>query len=285
MVHSIVTCRNVSELRARVAEWRRAGESVGLVPTMGALHEGHLALVRHAQADNRRCIVTLFVNPTQFGPNEDLTAYPRDEAADRDKLAALGVDLLFAPGIAEMYAPDAATTVTVARLTEHLCGPFRPGHFAGVATIVTKLLLQSLPDTAYFGEKDYQQLQVIRRLARDLDIPVRIVGVPTVRDADGLASSSRNAYLSPNERAAALALPRTLTAIAQRLALSPTEVAKQTAWGRDRLSAAGFSKIDYVEVCDTASLQPIAEVRGPARVFAAAWMGRTRLIDNVAIQP
>jgi pantoate--beta-alanine ligase len=283
MVHSIDTCRSVSELRARVAEWRKAGESVGIVPTMGALHDGHLALVRRAQADNRRSIVTLFVNPTQFGPNEDLTAYPRDEAADRDRLAALGVDLLFAPGIAEMYAPDAATTVIVARLTEHLCGPFRPGHFAGVATIVTKLLLQSLPDTAYFGEKDYQQLQVIRRLARDLDIPVRIVGVPTVRDADGLALSSRNAYLSPNERAAALALPRTLAIIAERLAHSPHDVARQTAWGRDQLSAGGFTKIDYVEVCDAESLQPLVRARGPARVFGAAWMGRTRLIDNLPL--
>jgi len=285
MSHSIVICRSVSELRARVAEWRKAGETIGLVPTMGALHEGHLALVRRAQADNRRCIATLFVNPTQFGPSEDLAAYPRNELADRDKLSALGVDLLFAPGVTEMYAPDAATTVSVARLTDHLCGPFRPGHFAGVATIVTKLLLQSLPDAAYFGEKDYQQLQVIRRLARDLDIPVRIVGVPTVRDANGLALSSRNAYLSPNERAAAMALPRTLNAIAERLARSPKEVAKQTAWGRDQLHAAGFSKIDYVEVCDVESLQPIAEVREPARVFAAAWMGRTRLIDNVPVQP
>jgi pantoate--beta-alanine ligase len=285
MNHSIVTCRSVSELRARVAAWRRAGETIGLVPTMGALHEGHLALVRGAQADNRRCIVTLFVNPTQFGPNEDLAAYPRTEAADRDKLSALGADLLFAPGAGEMYAPDAATTVTVARLTDHLCGSFRPGHFAGVATVVTKLLLQSLPDAAYFGEKDFQQLQVIRRLARDLDIPVRIVGVPTVRDADGLALSSRNAYLSPNERAAALALPRTLSAIAERLRRSPKTVAQQTAWGRDQLSAAGFTRIDYVAVCDAESLQPIAEAMPPARVFAAAWMGRTRLIDNVPIQP
>ena len=282
---SIVTCRSVSELRARVAEWRGHGESIGLVPTMGALHEGHLALVRRAQADNRRCVVTLFVNPTQFGPSEDLSAYPRNESADRDQLAALGVDLLFAPGVAEMYAPDAATTVTVARLTDHLCGPFRPGHFAGVATVVTKLLLQSLPDAAYFGEKDYQQLQVIRRLARDLDIPVRIVGVPTVRDSDGLALSSRNAYLSANERAAALALPRTLNAIAERLSQSPKDVAQQTAWGRDELIAAGFSKIDYVEVCDAESLQPVDEATGSARVFGAAWMGRTRLIDNVAIHP
>jgi pantoate--beta-alanine ligase len=284
MAHTIVTCRSVSELRARVAEWRKGGETVGLVPTMGALHEGHLALVRSAQADNRRCIATLFVNPTQFGPSEDLTAYPRDEAADRDKLAGLGVDVLFAPGVAEMYAPDAATTVTVGRLTDHLCGPFRPGHFAGVATIVTKLLLQSLPDAAYFGEKDYQQLQVIRRLARDLDIPVRIVGVPTVRDADGLALSSRNIYLSPNERAAAMALPRTLGTIAERLARFPKEVAEQIAWGRDQLRAAGFTKIDYVEVCDAETLQPVTEVRGATRVFAAAWMGRTRLIDNVSVQ-
>jgi len=285
MSHAIITCRSVSELRARIAPWRKAGETIGLVPTMGALHEGHLALVRGAQADNRRSIVTLFVNPTQFGPAEDLTAYPRNETVDRDKLAALGVDLLFAPDVAEMYAPDAATTVTVARLTDHLCGPFRPGHFAGVATIVTKLLLQSLPDAAYFGEKDYQQLQVIRRLARDLEIPVRIVGVPTVRDAAGLALSSRNAYLSPNERAAGLALPRTLNTIAERLARSPKDVAQQTAWGRDQLGAAGFSKIDYVEVCNAESLQPLDEAKGPARVFAAAWMGRTRLIDNVAIQP
>ena len=285
MDQSVATCRSVSELRARVADWRGSGETIGLVPTMGALHEGHLALVRRAQADNRRCIVTLFVNPTQFGPSEDLTAYPRNEAADRDKLAALGVDALFAPGVDEMYAPDAATTVTVARLTDHLCGPFRPGHFAGVATVVTKLLLQSLPDAAYFGEKDYQQLQVIRRLARDLDIPVRIVGVPTVRDAYGLALSSRNAYLSPNERTAALALPRTLNAIAERLSRSPKDVTQQTAWGRDELTAAGFTKIDYVEVCDAESLQPIAEARTPARVFAAAWMGRTRLIDSVPIQP
>jgi pantoate--beta-alanine ligase len=284
MSPSIAICRSVSELRARVAAWRKAGETIGLVPTMGALHEGHLALVRRAQADNRRCIATLFVNPTQFAPTEDLAAYPRNETVDRDKLAALGVDLLFAPDVAEMYAPDAATTVTVARLTDHLCGPFRPGHFAGVATIVTKLLLQALPDAAYFGEKDYQQLQVIRRLARDLDIPVRIVGVPTVRDADGLALSSRNAYLSPNERTAAMALPRTLNAIAERLARSPKDVAQQTAWGRDQLSAAGFSKIDYVDVCDAESLQSIAEVRGATRVFAAAWMGRTRLIDNVSVQ-
>jgi len=284
MAADILTVRAVAALRARVSDWRRAGESMGLVPTMGALHEGHLALVRRAQADNRRCIVTLFVNPTQFGPAEDLAAYPRTEASDSEKLSKLGADLLFAPAVAEMYAPDAATTVTVAGLTEHLCGPFRPGHFAGVATVVTKLLLQALPDAAYFGEKDFQQLQVIRRLARDLDIPVRIVGVPTVRDAEGLALSSRNAYMTAPDRAAALALPRTLSSIADRLAQAPGDVATQIAWGREQLKNAGFGRIDYVEVCDAETLQPVAEITGPARVFAAAWMGRTRLIDNWPVQ-
>lgn len=284
MTAGVTTVRSIAELRRIVAGWRQTADSVGLVPTMGALHEGHLALVRRAQADNRRCIVTLFVNPTQFGPNEDLAAYPRTEAVDRDKLEALGVDLLFAPAPSEMYAADATTTVSVARLTEHLCGPFRPGHFAGVATIVTKLLLQSLPDAAYFGEKDYQQLQVIRRLVRDLDVPVRIVGVPTVRSADGLALSSRNAYLSPAERAMAVALPRTLTAMADSLARVPGEVAAQVAWGRNQLQSAGFSRIDYVEVCDAEELQPVAKVQGFARVFGAAWIGRTRLIDNFPIQ-
>jgi len=280
----ITTIRRVSELRVLVAGWRKADHTVGLVPTMGALHEGHLALVRQAKADCRRVIVTLFVNPTQFGPNEDLAAYPRNEAADRDKVAALGADALFAPGVEEMYGPDAATTVSVAGLTEHLCGPFRPGHFAGVATVVTKLLLQSLPDAAYFGEKDFQQLQVIRRLARDLDIPVRIVGVPTVRDADGLALSSRNAYLSAEERRDAAAMPRMLTAIAGHLAQHPDDVGGQVAWGREALRAAGFGKIDYVEVCDSETLQPVSRVSGPARVFAAAWLGRTRLIDNMPVQ-
>jgi pantoate--beta-alanine ligase len=267
MSQPIVTSRSVSDLRARVAEWRKAGESIGLVPTMGALHEGHLALVRSAQAENRRCIATLFVNPTQFGPNEDLAAYPRTEAADRDKLAALGVDLLFAPAASEMYAPDAATTVTVARLTDHLCGPFRPGHFAGVATVVTKLLLQSLPDAAYFGEKDYQQLQVIRRLARDLNIPVHIVGVPTVRDADGLALSSRNVRLSPDERKRARAIPAALRAglAAHRSGGDPISATRAALSGLD---------IDYVG---------LAPFPGGPTLVVAVRAGTTRLIDNVPV--
>jgi pantoate--beta-alanine ligase len=283
MAESLAVCRTVAELRARIAAWRKADETVAIVPTMGALHDGHLQLVRRAKADCRRVLVTIFVNPTQFGPNEDLAAYPRDEAGDRDKLALLGVDLLFAPDVEEMYPPGFATMVSVGGLTEHLCGPFRPGHFAGVATVVTKLLLQALPDAAYFGEKDFQQLQVIRRLTRDLDVPTRIIGVPTVRDANGLALSSRNRYLISGERAMAIALPRTLETMARRLAKSHAEVADAIAWGRQQLEAAGFTKIDYVEVCDAETLQPVTEITGACRVFAAAWIGRTRLIDNMPI--
>jgi pantoate--beta-alanine ligase len=283
MAAAIATCRTVGDLRSFVAQWRRAGETIGLVPTMGSLHDGHLELVRRARAECRRTVVSLFVNPTQFGANEDLAAYPRDEAGDRDQLQRLGVDVLFAPEVAEMYPPGFATTVSVGGLTDHLCGPRRPGHFAGVATVVAKLLLQSQADAAYFGDKDFQQLQVIRRLALDLDIPTRIVGVPTVRDADGLALSSRNRYLAAGERSIAIALPRTLAAIARRLAGAPAEVAEAVAWGRARLRDAGFAKIDYVEVCDAETLQPVRAVAGSCRVFAAAWIGRTRLIDNMPI--
>ncbi len=279
----VPTVRQIADLRAAIAGWRQAGDSVGLVPTMGALHEGHLALVRRAQTECKRVVATLFVNPAQFAPYEDLAAYPRDEAADQDKLTMLGVDLLFAPDVAEIYPAGFATTVSVAGLTEQLCGPHRPGHFAGVATIVTKLLLQALPDAAYFGEKDFQQLQAIRRLARDLDIPARIAGVPTVRDANGLALSSRNRYLSSSERASAVALPRMLETVARRLAKAPDEVEDAVARGREQLEQAGFARIDYIAVCDEETLQPVARITAPSRVFAAAWLGRTRLIDNMPI--
>ncbi len=275
--------RTIADLRATVAAWRRSNESIGIVPTMGALHDGHLSLAAHSRADNKRTIATLFVNPTQFGPQEDLAAYPRDEAADLAKLEAANVEALYAPSVGEMYPQGFATTVTVAGLTEHLCGPHRPGHFAGVATVVSKLLLQSTPDRAYFGEKDFQQLQVIRRMAADLDIPVQIVGVPTVREADRLALSSRNRYLSAEDRANAAALPRMLADIAERLRKEPGAVARELAWGIDQLEDAGFRKIDYIEVCDEATLQPTRKVTAPSRVFAAAWLGRTRLIDNWAI--
>src|SRR5262245_1086901 len=276
----ITVVRTVADLRALVAKWRMTGDSIGLVPTMGALHDGHMSLVARSRAENKRTIATLFVNPTQFGPKEDLAAYPRDETADLAMLQNAKVDALYAPSVAEMYPAGFATTVTVTGLTEFLDGPHRPGHFAGVATVVSKLLLQAAPDRAYFGEKDFQQFQLIRRLTADLDIPVQIVGVPTVRDADGLALSSRNRYLSKDERAQAAALPRTLKEIAERLRKEPDAVAKHIAWGHAQLEAAGFQKVDYVDVCDEALLQPVTRITSPSRVLAAAWLGRTRLIDN-----
>ena len=274
--------RRVAELRAAVGRFRAAGETVALVPTMGALHDGHLALVRAGQRLCRRTIATIFVNPTQFGPQEDLRSYPRDEAGDIAKLVAVGADALFAPALEEIYPPGFSTTVTVARLSEGLCGDFRPGHFAGVATVVAKLLLQAMPDVALFGEKDYQQLQVIKRLARDLDIPARIVGVATVREPDGLALSSRNAYLSPAERRAAPLLFRVLTAIAERLSAG-AEAAPLLAEGRLRLADAGFAPLQYLEVRDAETLEPLDRADRPARVFAAAYLGKTRLIDNVPV--
>ena len=280
---ALPTVRTVVELRSAIASWRRTGQTVALVPTMGALHAGHLSLLELAHARCQRIAVSLFINPTQFGPKEDYAAYPRDEAADAAKLAAAGADLLYAPAVSEMYPEGFATQVTVRRLTEHLCGPYRPGHFEGVATVVTKLLLQSLPDAAVFGEKDWQQLQVIRRLARDLDIPVAIAGAPTMREADGLAMSSRNAYLSPSERAIAASLNRELRELAQAVVRGePCRAAEEHALRV--LLENGFTSVDYVTVADAETLQPIERIgKLPARAFAAAWLRRTRLIDNVAI--
>ena len=276
----ITVVRTIADLRAAATNWRKRGDSIGLVPTMGALHDGHMSLVARSRADNKRTIATLFVNPTQFGPTEDLSAYPRDENADLAMLQDARVDALYAPSVTEMYPAGFATTVAVTGLTDYLDGPHRPGHFAGVATVVSKLLLQAAPDRAYFGEKDFQQLQVIRRLAADLDIPVQIVGVPTVRDVDDLALSSRNRYLTKEERAQAAALPRALKQIAERLRRDPETVAKHIAWGHRQLEDAGFQKIDHVDVCDEGTLKPVTRITSPSRVFAAAWLGRTRLIDN-----
>lgn len=280
---ALAIVRTVRDLRAAVAGWRAAGERVALVPTMGALHEGHLSLLALARTLGRRAVASLFVNPTQFGPGEDLSSYPREEASDAAKLAAAGADLLYAPTVAEMYPHGFATEVRVSGLADHLCGPFRPGHFQGVATIVAKLLLQCAPDVAVFGEKDWQQLQVIRRLARDLDIPVEIVGAPTVREADGLAMSSRNAYLSVRERAIAAHLPRTLEALARAAASGePCRAAEERA--AQDLLAAGFAGVDYATLADAETLQPIERIGArPARAFAAARLGRTRLIDNLPV--
>jgi pantoate--beta-alanine ligase len=278
-----VQCRTVATLRQTVAAWRQQGHSVGLVPTMGALHQGHQALIRAARAICGQVIVSIFVNPKQFGVNEDFQAYPRNEAADSQKASSAGAALVFAPPPAEMYPSGFATTVGVEQLTEGLCGPHRPGHFAGVATVVTKLLLQSLPDAAFFGEKDYQQLLVVKRLALDLDIPVRIVGIPTVREADGLALSSRNVYLSAENRRKAPALAATLRAMAEHLAQGGASVRDEIAWGTGQLVAAGFSGIDYLAVCDAETLAPLDRVDRPARILVAAHLGATRLIDNVAV--
>jgi len=276
--------RTVQALRAEVRAWRAAGERVGFAPTMGALHEGHLSLVKLARLHADRVVVSIFVNPTQFGPNEDFEAYPRSEARDAELLAGAGCDLLFAPAVEEMYPPGFATTVTVAGVTEPLDGAARPGHFAGVATVVSKLLNQCGPDVAVFGEKDYQQLQVIRRMVRDLDLPVEIIGAPTARADDGLALSSRNAYLSATEREAAPALARALEAAIGRLHAG-APVAEVEVEAVAALSAAGFGRIDYVEVRsadDLARLGP-GPLAGPARILAAAVLGRTRLIDNMPV--
>jgi pantoate--beta-alanine ligase len=276
--------RSVEALRRAVDGWRESGEGVGLVPTMGALHRGHLALVARARELSGRVVASLFVNPTQFAPTEDLARYPRDEAADAAKLAAAGCDLLYAPGVDEIYPPGFAVTVDPGAIAELLCGRFRPGHFKGVATVVTKLLLQARPDLACFGEKDYQQLQVIRRVVRDLDIPARIEPVPTVREPDGLALSSRNAYLSPAERAIVPHLHRTLAHAAERVraGIPPREA---EAHSLAALLAAGFTRVDYFAVCDAATLAPLERLDRPARVLVAAWLGATRLIDNVPLLP
>jgi pantoate--beta-alanine ligase len=277
--------RTIADLRSCLAAWRKSGGSLGLVPTMGALHAGHLALLAAARRECDRVVASIFVNPRQFGPGEDFDAYPRNEAADLALLRAAGIDLAFLPAVAEMYPPGFATTISVDGLSEGLCGRHRPGHFDGVATVVTKLLVQSLPDVAYFGEKDYQQLLVIRRLARDLDIPVRIAAVPTVREADGLALSSRNAYLSPQQRRIAPMLARVLHQIAATLAREPEAVARELARGSAVLARAGFA-VEYLEVRHAETLAPLASTADtPARVFAAAYLGRTRLIDNVPVAP
>jgi pantoate--beta-alanine ligase len=281
-IGGIAVVRSVAALRRVVADWRQAGQRVALVPTMGALHAGHLALVIRAAALADRVIASIFVNPTQFGPNEDFARYPRDEAADAAKLAASRCDLLYAPRLEEMYPAHFMTSVSAGAIAEGLCGRFRPGHFAGVATVVAKLLQQSRCDVACFGEKDYQQLQVIRRVARDLDMPVRIEGVVTVREADGLALSSRNAYLSPAERKVAPALHRMLSQTAARI-IGGESLAVSAAAGAAALTEAGFTKVDYFEICDAETLTPLQRPDRPGRVIAAAWLGKTRLIDNVPL--
>jgi pantoate--beta-alanine ligase len=279
---SIETIRHVPLLRQRIAGWRQLGARVALVPTMGALHQGHLALVEHAKRLADRVCVSLFVNPTQFGPSEDFSIYPRDEAGDIAKLNAVGADLLFAPTVQEMYPQGSSTRVSVQGLGDILEGECRPGFFTGVATVVSKLFIQVSPDTAVFGEKDYQQVQVVRRLVVDLSLPMVVEAAPTVRHDDGLALSSRNAYLSAEERMIAPSLCRMLREVAEDVAngADPTRTSEEAA---TELLKAGFRQVDYLTVRDSGSLEPWVGWPRPARVLGAAWLGRTRLIDNVPV--
>lgn len=278
----IQVIETVADLRACVAKWRADGLTVAVVPTMGFLHRAHAAMIKAARSRCDRVIVTIFVNPKQFGENEDFDTYPRDLDGDFATLRRAGGHVAFVPGASEMYPPGFSTAVLVADLTDGLCGASRPGHFDGVSTVVTKLLLQCQADEAMFGEKDFQQLQVVRRMVRDLDIPTRICPVPTVREDDGLAISSRNVKLSAEQRAIAPALYRELRVAASRIA-DGTPIAEAEAAGRAALDQAGFDKVDYFEARDAETLAPLVSLDRDGRLFAAAFLGEARLIDNVAI--
>lgn len=283
-IDTIRLCRTAGKLREIVTKWRSDGARIALVPTMGALHDGHFALIDKARGYGERVIVSIFVNPAQFEPDEDFTRYPRQEDEDLALLEARGVDLLYAPSTEEMYPPDFATKVEVAGVTEVLDGIQRPSHFAGVTTVVTKLLLQALPDYAVFGEKDYQQLLTIRNLVTDLNIPVEILAIPTVRERDGLAASSRNRYLSEKERDMAGFFPKILAEIIGEISTGlPVSAALEQ--GRAHLRAAGIANIDYLELRDAENLAPVTVLQRPARVFGAITIGATHLIDNWPVAP
>lgn len=272
--------RDPRDMRARTEDLRRDGRRIAVVPTMGALHEGHLQLLRTARARADIVVLTIFVNPTQFGPTEDLARYPRDEAGDLAKARTCGIDLAFCPEASAMYPAGAQTFVEVRELSQPLCGASRPGHFAGVATIVTKLFHATNPHLAVFGEKDYQQLAIIRRMVRDLDFGVEIVGVPIVREPDGLALSSRNAYLSADQRKAALSLSKGLAAAEATVAAGETSAARIVAAARALIEAEPQARIDYIELRDADELTPVTTLSRPAVLAMAVFVGTTRLIDN-----
>jgi pantoate--beta-alanine ligase len=274
--------RTPRELTAAMEAWKRAGNRVAFVPTMGALHAGHLTLVEVGLCHADKVAASIFVNPKQFGPTEDLDRYPRDEAGDAAKLAAVGCTLLYAPTVETMYPPGFASYVRVAGLPDVLCGAARPGHFDGVATVVSKLLAAARADVAVFGEKDWQQLAIVRRMALDLDLGTEIIGGAIIRDSDGLALSSRNLYLTADERVRALALPQALAA-ARAALLAGGDVATVLAAARALMVAAGFARVDYVELVDGERLHSLTSVIPGARLMAAAVMGTTRLIDNLAV--
>lgn len=275
--------RELSELRTIVRKWQSNNRRTALVPTMGALHAGHVALVAAAKQQANRVVASIFVNPTQFAANEDLSSYPRREAEDAAMLEAAGCDVLWVPSVETMYPAGYATSISVGGVTETLEGAARPGHFDGVATVVAKLFGQTQPDLAFFGEKDFQQLAVIRKMVADLNMRIGIVGVPTVRDSDGLALSSRNAYLTAEERSAAHVLPDALQDAAAAIAKG-RDVAKALEEVRARLTFAGFDPIDYVTLCDAETLRPVLQATGKLRLLAAARLGRARLIDNFEVR-
>jgi pantoate--beta-alanine ligase len=274
--------RTVAELRQTVRAWKAAGEMVGVVPTMGALHDGHLSLARAAKAECERVITTIFVNPKQFNNPEDLKKYPRTEEADVALLATVGVDVCFIPGADEVYPEGFISTVSVGGVSEPLEGRMRPGHFDGVATVVTKLFGMTMADRGYFGQKDWQQLQVVLRLVRDLNLPITIVGCETIREADGLAMSSRNVRLTPEGRAIAGVLYAAITAAAVdiRAGQSDRMAIREAA---EKLRAAGFERVEYIELRDAESLMPSDDTRRPRRMLAAAWLDGVRLIDNIPV--
>lgn len=279
---SLSIVRTKVDLRALVSGWRRDGKKIALVPTMGALHAGHLALIEQAKTAADVVIASIFVNPTQFAPHEDLARYPRQEAADREQLEKVGCDGLYAPLVAELYPEGFQTRVVPGAVAQRLEGTFRPHFFGGVATVVAKLFVQVTPDVAIFGEKDWQQLQVISTMVRDLDLPVEILSAPTHREADGLALSSRNAYLSDAERAVAPSLKRALDRVAETIHHAPDTLGSVIEATKAHLLAAGFQSIDYLEVCHSQTLEPW-QVGDPARILVAAWLGKTRLIDNCGL--
>ena len=284
MTKTPLKIRTLSELRAVLGEHRRAGLRIGFVPTMGALHDGHISLVSRARETCDVSVVSIFVNPTQFAPGEDLDTYPRTEEADLARLTEVGTDIVYLPSVEEMYPSGSVTNVRVEELSDLLDGVHRPHFFYGVATVVARLFIHVQPDTAVFGEKDYQQLQIIRRMVRDLGFPIEVIGGETVRDADGLAQSSRNLYLSDTERAKANVISSALHRAATRLSLG-VSVGEAIAEARGRIQAAGFDKLDYVSAVDPGNLKDLPQ--GPVssgfegRLLAAAWMGKTRLIDNI----
>ena len=286
---SVQIVRSKKELRTKVREWHMSGLKVGMVPTMGALHHGHLSLIKEIHKHVDKVVVSIFVNPKQFGPNEDFDKYPRSETADIKKLEEVNTDLLYTPEVSEIYPEGFLTNVSVSKITEGLCAAKRPGHFDGVTTVVTKLLLQCLPDVALFGEKDFQQYTVLKQLAKDLDIPTDVMCGKLIRDDDGLATSSRNVYLTPKERKIALEIPKTLQQIISEIEGGILSIEEALEKGNQHLLDSGFKEVQYLEIRQSDNLEPISHTVAEsspilARVLVAAVVGKTRLIDNMPIK-